>query len=167
MTQLPAYQELARRHLRMHRLGHLQSIAHWDRSANMPAKGNEARAAALAEMGGLLHELATAADLPQLLGSAEGEALGDFERASLREMQRAWRASNAPAGLPRGAGTLATMASRISSMPMPVLAEQGMASVASMPITSSISDLALSGSACGRSILLSTGTTSTPSSSAV
>jgi hypothetical protein len=39
------------------------------------------------------------------------------------------------------------MASRISSMPMPVLAEQGMASVASMPITSSISALALSGSA--------------------
>jgi carboxypeptidase Taq len=95
MTQLPAYQELARRHLRMHRLGHLQSIAHWDRSANMPAKGNEARAAALAEMGGLLHELATAADLPQLLGSAEGEALGEFERASLREMRRAWIASNA------------------------------------------------------------------------
>ncbi len=95
MTQLPAYQELARRHLRMHRLGHLQSIAHWDRSANMPPKGNEARAEALAEMGGLLHELATAADLPQLLGRAEGEALGEFERASLREMQRAWRASNA------------------------------------------------------------------------
>ena len=52
-------------------------------------------------------------------------------------------------------------------MPMPVLAEHGMASVASMPITSSISLLAFSGSACGRSILLSTGTTSTPRSSAV
>jgi hypothetical protein len=38
---------------------------------------------------------------------------------------------------------------------------------ASMPITSSISALALSGSALGRSILLSTGTTSTPRSSAV
>jgi hypothetical protein len=33
---------------------------------------------------------------------------------------------------------------------MPVLAEQGMASVASMPMTSSISALALSGSACGQ-----------------
>ena len=44
---------------------------------------------------------------------------------------------------------------------------QGMACSASMPITSSISLLAFSGSACGRSILLSTGTTSTPSSSAV
>jgi len=52
-------------------------------------------------------------------------------------------------------------------MPMPVLAEQGMASLASMPITSSTSAFAFSGSACGRSILLSTGSTSTPSSSAV
>jgi len=70
-------------------------------------------------------------------------------------------------GLPLGAGMRATTASRMSSTPMPVLAEQGIASVASMPITSSISALALSGSALGRSILLSTGTTSTPRSSAV
>ena len=76
-------------------------------------------------------------------------------------------ARGGPSGLPRGAGMRAITASRMSSMPMPVLAEQGMASVASMPITSSISSLARSGSACGRSILFSTGTTSTPSSSAV
>jgi hypothetical protein len=68
---------------------------------------------------------------------------------------------------PRGGGMRVMTASRISSMPMPLLAEQGMASVASMPITSSISALALSGSAAGRSILFSTGTTSTPRSSAV
>ncbi len=68
---------------------------------------------------------------------------------------------------PLGGGMRAITASMISSMPMPVLAEQGMASVASMPITSSISALAFSGSALGRSILLSTGTTSTPRSKAV
>ena len=60
-----------------------------------------------------------------------------------------------------------TMASMISSSPMPVLALAGMAPLASMPITSSISARALSGSADGRSILLSTGTTSTPRSMAV
>ena len=91
----PAYADLAQRHLRMHRLGHLQSIVSWDQAANMPPKGNEARAAALAEMGALLHDLATAPELAALLQRAEGEPLGDFERASLREMQRAWRASNA------------------------------------------------------------------------
>ena len=76
-------------------------------------------------------------------------------------------ARKGPLGLPLGEGILATMASKISSTPMPVLAEQGMASVASMPITSSISALALSGSAWGKSILLSTGSTSTPNSVAV
>ncbi len=62
-------------------------------------------------------------------------------------------ARGGPSGLPRGAGMRVITASRISSMPSPVLAEQGMAWLASMPITSSISAMALSGSACGRSIL--------------
>jgi carboxypeptidase Taq len=90
-----AYADLSRRHQRLYRLGHLQAIASWDQSAFMPAKGNESRAAALAEMGGLLHELATAPELKSLLDQAGGEALSDFERASLREMRRSWRASNA------------------------------------------------------------------------
>ena len=76
-------------------------------------------------------------------------------------------ARSGASGLPRGAGMRVITASRMSSMPSPVLALQGIASSASMPITSSISALARSGSACGRSILLSTGTTSTPRSSAV
>ena len=76
-------------------------------------------------------------------------------------------ARSAPSGRPRGAGMRCTTASRISSMPSPVLALHGIASSASMPMTSSISARARSGSACGRSILFRTGTTSTPSSSAV
>ncbi|MBN8505747.1 MAG: carboxypeptidase M32 [Burkholderiales bacterium] len=90
-----AYQELTRRHQRIYRLGHLQSIASWDQSANMPEKGAEARAAALAEMGGLLHELATAPEWPGLLAQAAAEPLDDEQRASVREMHRHWRASNA------------------------------------------------------------------------
>ena len=54
-----AYQDLAARQQRLYRLGHLQAIAQWDQAANMPAHGNEARSLALAEMDGLLHELAT------------------------------------------------------------------------------------------------------------
>ena len=76
-------------------------------------------------------------------------------------------ARSGASGLPRGAGTLATICSSTSSTPMPVLAEMAMASLASMPITSSTSSLARSGSACGKSILLSTGSTSTPRSNAV
>ena len=52
-------------------------------------------------------------------------------------------------------------------MPMPFLALARTASVASMPMMSSISSITRSGSADGRSILFSTGTTSTPCSIAV
>ncbi|MDN3922238.1 carboxypeptidase M32 [Roseateles violae] len=90
-----AYEDLQQRHRRLHHLAHLQAIASWDQSANMPAKGNEARSLALAEMGGLMHQLATEPALKELLARAEGEALDEAQRANLREMGRVWRASNA------------------------------------------------------------------------
>ena len=61
---------------------------------------------------------------------------------------------------PLGGGILATIASRISSMPIPALALASTASDASRPMTSSISLRTFSGSAAGRSILLMTGTIS-------
>jgi carboxypeptidase Taq len=95
-----AYQELTERWTRMHRLGHLEAMASWDQSAMMPAKGNEARAAALAEIGNVIHAMRTDPELAALLGRAEGEALDDFARANLAEIRRDWRTSNAlPAAL--------------------------------------------------------------------
>lgn len=91
----PAYTDLQQRHQRLHRLSHLQALGQWDQSANMPAKGNEARSLALAEMGGLLHQLATEPQLQALLAAAQAEALSDEQTANLREMGRFWRASNA------------------------------------------------------------------------
>ena len=91
----PAYQDLAARQLRQYRLAHLQSIAQWDQAANMPEHGNEARSLALAEMDGLLHQLATDPALPALLDTAAAEPLDEVQRANLREIRRAWRAANA------------------------------------------------------------------------
>lgn len=91
----PAYQALCQRHQRLHRLAHLQSIAYWDQSAFMPAKGAEARAQALAEMGGLMHQQATDPELKTLLDAAAQEPLDEMQRASLREMRRVWRSANA------------------------------------------------------------------------
>ena len=91
----PAYTELKIRHERLYRLSHLQSMADWDQAANMPPKGSEARALALAEMDGVLHQLRTDSALSSLLAAAEHEPLDDEARANLREMKRAWRASNA------------------------------------------------------------------------
>jgi carboxypeptidase Taq len=91
----PAYDSLSSTWTRMHRFGHLQSLAGWDQAANMPPKGNEARAAALAEMAALLHRMVTDPALPDQLARAEQEPLDDAQRANLREMRREWRAQNA------------------------------------------------------------------------
>ncbi len=94
-TATPTYDELGATWTRLHRLGHLQSLAGWDQAANMPPKGNEARAAAMGEMAGLLHRMRTDAALAGQLQRAEQEDLSDMQRANLREMHRQWRASNA------------------------------------------------------------------------
>jgi carboxypeptidase Taq len=91
----PAYDALTRTFTRLHHLQHLQSIASWDQAANMPPGGNEARAAAMAEMAALLHRMRTDGALATDLARAEQEPLDDAQRANLREMRRDWRLSNA------------------------------------------------------------------------
>ena len=95
MSPTPTYDQLAATWTRMHHFGHLQSIAGWDQAANMPPRGNEARAAAMAEMAALLHRLSTAPELPGQLGQAAQEPLSALQRANLREMRRQWQAANA------------------------------------------------------------------------
>ena len=91
----PAYDDLVALNRRLHHLGHLSSIAGWDQAANMPPKGNEARAAALAELHGLMHRMRTEASLRDKISQATQESLDDLQRANLREIERAWRMSNA------------------------------------------------------------------------
>jgi carboxypeptidase Taq len=94
-TATPAYDELTALHARLHRLGHLGSIANWDRAANMPPKGNEARAAALAELAGLMHRMRTDAALRDKIDRAAQEDLDPVQRANLREIERDHRLSTA------------------------------------------------------------------------
>ena len=94
-TSTPAYDGLATTWTRLHHFEHLQSIAGWDQAANMPPKGNEARAAAMAEMSALMHRMRTDSKLPDWLARAEQEPLSDMERANLREIHRLWHAANA------------------------------------------------------------------------
>jgi len=61
----------------------------------MPPNGNEARAAAEAELHTLIHRTRTDPKLAEMLRAAEDEALNEVERANLREMQRDWRGANA------------------------------------------------------------------------
>ena len=94
-TLTPAYEQLVGTYTRLHHLGHLGAIAGWDQASLMPAKGNEARAAALAELAGLLHRLRTDPQMARQIDQAEQEPLDELQRANLREIRRDWRASNA------------------------------------------------------------------------
>jgi carboxypeptidase Taq len=94
-TATPAYDALTATYQRMHRLGHLRSIASWDQAANMPAKGNSARSAALAEVSALLHRMGTDPALGRHLAEAEQEALSELQRANLREIRREWTSATA------------------------------------------------------------------------
>lgn len=91
----PAYERLTRTYRQLHHLGHLQAIAYWDQAALMPPGGAEARAAALAEVAGLMHRLRTDPSMRDALERAQDEALDDFQRANLREICRDWRAATA------------------------------------------------------------------------
>lgn len=91
----PAYDTLVTTYTRLHRLGHLQSIAGWDQASNMPPKGNEARSAAMAEMAALLHRMRTDPALGEQIARAGQEPLDEAQRANLREIDRGWRRATA------------------------------------------------------------------------
>ena len=76
---------------RLYRYSHLASMVGWDQSAMMPAKGNEARAAALAELQVLMHQTLTSEALAGQIQAAGAAGLDDEEQASLREMRRQWQ----------------------------------------------------------------------------
>jgi carboxypeptidase Taq len=104
----PTYDALSALHTRLHHFGHLQAMAWWDQACNMPPKGQDARAAALAEIAALVHRLRTDPQLPQQFERAEQEPLDHAQRANLREMKREWQRDNAlPEALVQ-AKTLAT-----------------------------------------------------------
>ncbi|TAN69784.1 MAG: carboxypeptidase M32, partial [Magnetospirillum sp.] len=81
-------------------LGDALAILQWDMATMMPDGGAESRAEQIATLKGIQHETVTAPELADLLASAEGDSLDDWERANLREMRREWvHASALPADL--------------------------------------------------------------------
>lgn len=96
-TCTSAYASLAKTYTRLHNLGHLCAMASWDSSVNMPPKGADARAAALAEVGMVMHGLKTDPSIRGLIEQAESEELSFEQRANLREIKLDWTFSN---GLP-------------------------------------------------------------------
>ncbi len=89
-----AYQAVVATFTRIYRYEHLGSLASWDQAAMMPSKGNDARGAAMAELGVLIHNTLTDPALAALIKAAELEDLSAAEQASLREIKRQWEHAN-------------------------------------------------------------------------
>ena len=99
---MSAYAALEARFRRLGLLGGAAGILHWDWATMMPPGGAEPRAAQLAELALIRHELLTDARVPDLLDEAEAEAdsLDDWQQANLARMRRRWRQAAAlPADL--------------------------------------------------------------------
>jgi carboxypeptidase Taq len=88
--KLSAYSSLTAVFTRLYHYQHLAALASWDQAAMMPAKGNDARAAAMAELDVLMHQTLTNKSLSRLMETANQEALDPTQRANLREMRREW-----------------------------------------------------------------------------
>ncbi len=78
-----AYQSLHSTFDRLYRFQHLKNIAGWDQAANMPAKGNDARAAGTAELAALILGIQTDPKLGEWIRAAEQESLDAIQRANL------------------------------------------------------------------------------------
>ncbi len=89
-----AYTSLIATFTRLYRFQHLSAFVSWDQAAMMPANGNDARGAAMAELQVLMHDTLTDAALPGLMQQAAMEPLDAAQQASLREMRRDWAQSN-------------------------------------------------------------------------
>jgi carboxypeptidase Taq len=89
-----AYQTLLATFGRIYRFEHLLALAGWDQAAMMPDGGNDARGAAMAELGVLIHQTLTDPALTDVIAAAKQEDLCADKQASLREMIRQWEHAN-------------------------------------------------------------------------
>lgn len=90
-----AYENLVNRFQQMYHLQHLGAIAGWDQAAMMPAGGNQARGAALAELNTLLHKLLTASEVESWLQETQSQETNPDTLRSIEEMAVEWQHASA------------------------------------------------------------------------
>ncbi|REG84132.1 carboxypeptidase M32 [Marinomonas pollencensis] len=88
---MSTYDQLSAHYQTIHHFNHAQAMLGWDAAANMPAGGNDARAAAMAELSVHVHRLSTQPQLEEWFAKAAQETLTFEQQASLREMKRQWQ----------------------------------------------------------------------------
>ena len=94
-----AYAELEGRFRRIAHLEGAAAVLHWDSATMMPSGGAAARAAQLATLGRLSHEMLAEPGLGDLIGAAEARvgALDGWQARNLELMKRRWSRARAVA----------------------------------------------------------------------
>jgi carboxypeptidase Taq len=97
---MTAYRELEQRFRRLGAVEQAISVLHWDTAAIMPEGGAAARAEQLATLRLIAHQHLVAPEIEALLAEAHAasNALGEWQRANLREMRRRWLHATAVTG---------------------------------------------------------------------
>jgi len=97
MTDSPtSYQELESRFARHAKLGEVIELLHWDMAVMMPDGGASSRAAQLAALKLMSHDMMTDPALGDFFAVAESDSsLDEWQQANLREMRHAWLRANA------------------------------------------------------------------------
>jgi carboxypeptidase Taq len=88
-----AYNELTAIYEKLHNLSHLGSIVSWDQATMMPEGSNNSRSDAMAEYGVLMHQLSTDPKIKKLINESNTEDLNKEQKASLREIKRAYESA--------------------------------------------------------------------------
>ena len=96
---MTAYQDLEKRFSRLGSLQEAAGVLQWDSAVEMPSGGAAARAAQLATLKVLSHEILTHSVVGDQLEEAKGDnSLDEWQRANLREMRRQWLHATAVPG---------------------------------------------------------------------
>ena len=86
-----AYQRLEDRFRRIHALGDVAAVLHWDLATMMPRGGAASRGDQLALLKAMSHGMITDTEMEDLLGAADDDPdLDPWQRSNVREMRRAW-----------------------------------------------------------------------------
>lgn len=92
---MTAYSTLAKTYSRLHNFSHLNAMMTWDCNVNMPPKGAQARANALAELNVLMHEIKSDPKIKDLIAEAEQDSsLTTEEKANIREIKLDYTLNN-------------------------------------------------------------------------
>ena len=90
-----SYASLEKTFYRLSQLSHAGSMLGWDQQVMMPAKSNEARGMAMAELQVLSTEIIQQPELTDAFAAADEESLEQWQQANLREMREHWKKANA------------------------------------------------------------------------